>query len=486
MSTRNEDDSRPGSSQISQRTTLRDAPAARFKDLPAGTVAPRGLRGPSLLPGQGAPERIVPEEVELAVLRDAETQDGPQLARGAKRSVPARETTPSPSPTAVSVEVPRPRSMTPAMPEPSTTPSGPIARSIQSGTLISIGSVDPRAPTELSLPSPRPLSVSERAAYVGPEAVVDRTPRRDLPSVADRDRSADVTLRPGPRSSQPSLRSSSPGFAADASPNRRAGSQPDSLGPASAHLTPRSYSPIATPEPASRRAGLEPPASEARGALSSRPPSAPRFQVHAQLDAVPHEFQDDAFDLRSASTQREPLASRRAVESDYRALERASQAAFRGSDPNLRASRKSAADFRVSDEPPPEHTAPATVARAAAPRATVPLSWVFGLATLAALFALLALLALRAPVAREPVPATEGRASAAPNSAAFQNRRKSDTPSPTQTRPSVPSVAVPRASAPRSAVSGPKSATSARALGSAALPESTGSADPNGKLRSIY
>src|SRR6187551_1563317 len=83
MSKRREDDSRPIASAISQRATVREVPAAKYKDGSVGTVAPRGLRGPSLLPGQGAPERINPDDVELAVPRDAETLDGPKVARAA-------------------------------------------------------------------------------------------------------------------------------------------------------------------------------------------------------------------------------------------------------------------------------------------------------------------------------------------------------------------------------------------------------------------
>src|SRR6187431_1476863 len=199
MSKRREDESRPSASVISQRATLREVPAAKYKEASVGTVAPRGLRGPSLLPGQGAPERIIPEEVELAVLRDAETLDGPKVARAAASKRVSAESR-STSPMAVSVEVPRARSMPPAYGEYSSTPPSPIARSIQSGTLMSIGSVDPRAPTELSLPSPRPLSVSERAAYLGPEAVVDRAPlnsRRGLPGAGD-SRAGDISQRPAP------------------------------------------------------------------------------------------------------------------------------------------------------------------------------------------------------------------------------------------------------------------------------------------------
>ena len=145
MSTRREDDSRPKGNVTSQRTTARDVPIAKYKEVPVGTSPPGALRGPSLLPGRGAPEKIIPEDVELAVLRDAETLDGPNVARAAKRRA---EPSNSPSPMPVSVEVPRPRSLPPL--EVATTPTSPSARSIQSGTLMSIGSIDPRAPTEVS------------------------------------------------------------------------------------------------------------------------------------------------------------------------------------------------------------------------------------------------------------------------------------------------------------------------------------------------
>jgi hypothetical protein len=94
------------------------------------------------------------------VLREAETLDGPRVARAAAR----RGSELSPSPTPVSVEVPRVRSAPPSSEDYATPTSTTSAHSVQSGTLMSIGSVDPRAPTERSLPSPRMLSNSERAA----------------------------------------------------------------------------------------------------------------------------------------------------------------------------------------------------------------------------------------------------------------------------------------------------------------------------------
>src|SRR6187431_1044262 len=267
MSKRREDESRPSASVISQRATLRDVPAAKYKDASVGTVAPRGLRGPSLLPGQGAPERIIPEDVELAVLRDAETLDGPKVARAAASKRVSAESR-STSPMAVSVEVPRARSMPPAYGEYSSTPPSPIARSIQSGTLMSIGSVDPRAPTELSLPSPRPMSVSERAAYLGPEAVVDRTPlnlRRGPPGAGD-SRAGDISQRPAPsgaplpRVNPPSASAGSPSVRPSASlgPSPSVRPPPTRVGPSPSVRSSASVGPSPSVRPASASVGPSP------------------------------------------------------------------------------------------------------------------------------------------------------------------------------------------------------------------------------------
>ena len=331
MSKRREDESRPSAHAISQRATLRDVPAAKYKDASVGTVAPRGLRGPSLLPGQGAPERIVPEDVELAVLRDAETLDGPKVARAAagKRVAPESRAT---SPTPVSVEVPRARSIPPAHGEYSSTPPSPSARSIQSGTLMSIGSVDPRAPTELSLPSPRPMSVSERAAYLGPEAVVDRAQlnvRHSAPDGIASTRSREVSEPPAAPSVRPSP-PANPGGVRVGAPSVRPQLKADSVAPPAQNFAraPRSYSPPAPSAPPAMKpprptpTPMRPPRPTPKPPRSDAEPSAPppasssheappRYQIHSELDALPRDSQADAFDLRSASTQREPLAGRK-------------------------------------------------------------------------------------------------------------------------------------------------------------------------------
>lgn len=311
MSNKGEHDSRPtGRPEASPRPTARDVPNARFQQAGVGTSPPRALRGPSLAPGQGAPERIVPEDIELAVLREADTLDGPHIARAAAQRLPGLVSSPPPTP--VSVEVPRVRSVPPGLESYSVTPATPTAHSVQSGTLMSIGSVDPRAPTELSLPSPRILSRSERDSYLGPEAVVDRTPEsakvrmpRVLPGVSDGLSSSEG---PAPRSNARSVPIGSGG------PERNVWRpQPDSPAPQAQNFAraPRSYSPVASDSPDS----LAPSYAAHSPARSSLPRSAvegaPRFQVHSELDAVARELREDNFDLRSASTQREPLASRK-------------------------------------------------------------------------------------------------------------------------------------------------------------------------------
>jgi len=524
MSKRREDDSRPSASAISQRATLRDVPAAKYKDGAVGTVAPRGLRGPSLLPGQGAPERIVPEEVELAVLRAAETLDGPKVARAAasKRATPESRT---PSPTAVAVEVPRARSVPPVQGDYGSTPPSPSARSIQSGTLMSIGSVDPRAPTELSLPSPRPMSVSERAAYLGPEAVVDRTlpNSRPEPSGAGGNRrEGEGSVPPGPPSAAPLPRRNHPGSvpagsasvrpsAGSASVRPSAGSAsvrpsapPESLAPmaqnfarvprshAPASSPPLSLSPTPTPMKPPRPTPMKPPrptpkpprpdpAPSERPAVSSGLGVPPQFQIHSELDAVPHELQDDAFDLRSASTQREPLASRKVQPSaDWTAHAPASAPSSEG-ELRVRSNRSSSPAVTILVERARE-SAPEASLRTPPQRAAVPLSWVLGAAAFAVILALIVAFALRpSPPPQAAIP-LDGRASAAAPSTAETVQRDSTPPSvvPGAKRAGAASSARPTSATPKST-----RPTSSPANSVNAAPQT--SADPNSKFhQSIY
>lgn len=509
MSKRREDESRPSAAAVSQRATVRDVPAAKYKDASVGTVAPRGLRGPSLLPGQGAPERLVPEEVELAVLRDAETLDGPKVARAAASKRVAPESR-SPSPTPVSVEVPRARSIPPAHGEYGSTPPTPSARSIQSGTLMSIGSVDPRAPTELSLPSPRPMSVSERAAYLGPEAVVDRTPlsRPGLPGSVDQGRATEPTERPAPPSaarSAPSARSqpaSVPVGPASGSASVRPSFKPDSVAPPAQNFAraARSYSPVSLsptptpmkpprPTPTPMRPPRPTPKPPRPEAPPSVPPTAssalgapPQFQIHSQLDAVPHELQEDSFDLRSVTTQREPLASRKAQPSaDWIPHAPASAPPSEG-ELRLRANRTSSPAVTILVDRTRESTPPVSEPSAPA-RAAVPLNWVLGAAAFAVILALIVAFALRPSAPPQAVSPLDGRASAAAPSTAEAAPRDSTPPSvaPGAKRAGAPSAARPTSTAPKSTA---RPASSAATSASAAPPNPS---DLNSKVhQSIY
>ncbi|HTA93106.1 MAG TPA: hypothetical protein VK745_26185 [Polyangiaceae bacterium] len=426
MSTRGEDDSRPGAPFVSQRPTARDVPIAKYKEVSVGTSPPRGLRGPSLLPGQGAPERIVPEDIELAVLREADTLDGPQVARAAARRAP--DTSSSPAPTPVSVEVPRVRSVPPSIEPYTTTPTTPSARSVQSGTLMSIGSIDPRAPTELSLPSPRALSQSERAAYLGPEAVVDRTPVSALPNAprdllalaqnvefaAVRDAQASPYSEPTPQSS---ARSVPVGSGPPASSARRSQSA-ESAAPHAQHFgrAPQSYSPVSGgPARASQSYSPTRDSVPASGAVP------PQFEIHSELAAVPHEFVEDNFDLRSAATQREPLASRKPMDSSDWTTVHAPISEQRDSavprERGIEHSPSSSSAITILVDPERPSVAPYRDSRASIPnpervapaRASVPVSWVVGAAAFALALALLVAWVVRAPNARDAVRTADDR-----------------------------------------------------------------------------
>ncbi len=400
MSTR-EEDSSPSRPLVSARPTARDVPIAKYKEVGVGTSPPRGLRGQSLQPGQGAPERVNPEDVELAVLRAADTIDGPKLPRPQPRRSSSPELSSSPPPTPVSVEVPRMRSVPPALEVMTPTPLTPSARSVQSGTLMSIGSIDPRAPTELSLPSPRALSHSERAAYVGPGAVVDRAATSQPPSVPrDLPRMAmhsELAARvPVPRSEpqpQSSARTSQP--ASNARPSHRA----DSPAPVARHFArgPDSYSPVERGQGAPRESR---PAHSPRDLERvSQPPASggPRFEIHSELEALPREFLEDNFDLRSVVTQREPLASRKPISSSdwtptapHEPVPSRRDSTIPSERTSHNPSSSSAITILVDPRRPSFPDARDSIPSAfpPPPRATVPLGWVLGAAAFAVLLAL--------------------------------------------------------------------------------------------------
>lgn len=415
-----EEDSSPSRPLVSARPTARDVPIAKYKEVGVHTSPPRGLRGQSLQPGQGAPEQINPEEVELAVLREADTVDGPHLVRTPQRRVSSPELSSSPPPTPVSVEVPRVRSVPPALEPFTATPLTPSARSVQSGTLMSIGSIDPRAPTELSLPSPRALSQSERAAYLGPGAVVDRTPVSNLPA-AQRDaarlaQQLEVAARVAPPQSESTPKSSAqkpPESSArkpPASSARLASNKADSPAPMARNFARplESYSPVARhAEAEAEQPAHVPEAAQASERTSQPPAGTPRFEIHSELEALPREFLDDNFDLRSVATQREPLASRKPMSSsDWTPTHEPVPSRRDSSVPSERTSQNpnssSAITILVDPSrqsfPDARDSIPSQVP-VLPQRGTVPISWVLG----SAVFALLLVLGV-VWIMRQPAP----------------------------------------------------------------------------------
>lgn len=129
------------------RTTARDVPNARAND--ESDPAPRGQR-PAQLPRDPTYEAEL-AQVELAVMRDPARRDDPSTRQGGGRR--AHQLATGQPPESVTPESPgaRTRGDTARSPEP---PSS-SGRAVASGTLLSIGAVDPRGKTERTLETPR-------------------------------------------------------------------------------------------------------------------------------------------------------------------------------------------------------------------------------------------------------------------------------------------------------------------------------------------
>src|SRR3954469_4250526 len=126
-----------GSSHSLPRPTARDVPFARS----AGSEsepAPRGQR-PGELPRDPTYEAEL-AQVELAVLRDPQPKEDPSTKPGRR----ALQSAAQPFPESVTPESPTAglsRRPTVPSPEPPVSPNG---RAVASGTLLSVGAVDPR------------------------------------------------------------------------------------------------------------------------------------------------------------------------------------------------------------------------------------------------------------------------------------------------------------------------------------------------------
>jgi hypothetical protein len=133
----------------------------------------------------------------------------------------------------------------------------------------------------------------------------------------------------------------------------------------------------------------------------------PKFQIHSDLGAVPRELLEDSFDLRSAHTQREPLASRKPISSaDWAATPDAPSFEPRSS-PQIRHSTSAITLMveRARDTVPPASEAPF------ARRGPFRVSWLIA-AALGVLVALLAVWLLRDRGVQDTARLPDDRASA--------------------------------------------------------------------------
>lgn len=131
------------------RNTARDVPLVRGAGADS-EPAPRGQR-PAQLPRDPTYEAEL-AQVELAVLRDPERRDDPSTKQGGGRR--GHEYTPGHAPESVTPESPGAHAREVALGR-SPDPPSSGGRAVASGTLLSVGAVDPRGKTERTLETPR-------------------------------------------------------------------------------------------------------------------------------------------------------------------------------------------------------------------------------------------------------------------------------------------------------------------------------------------
>ena len=142
-------DERDKATDSRARPTARDVPFARG----AGSEsepAPRGQR-PNQLPRDPTYEAEL-AKVELAVLRDRDRRDDPPTKQGGR----SHHSVVGQPPESVTPESPGARASRPSSAAPqSGDPPSSSGRAVASGTLLSVGAVDPRGRTEPTLETPR-------------------------------------------------------------------------------------------------------------------------------------------------------------------------------------------------------------------------------------------------------------------------------------------------------------------------------------------
>lgn len=296
------DKTRPGSDSRA-RPTARDVPFTRG----AGSEsepAPRGKR-PNQLPRDPTYEAEL-ANVELAVLRDRDRRSAPSTKQGGR----GHQLTASQPPESVTPESPGTRAnrVTSVVPQSGDGPSS-SGRAVASGTLLSIGAVDPRGRTEPTLETPRMFfsQPEGREAYFKPGKIpavtVHQTLETETVKLADSiDPRRAVTL---PRIDRAALARYADADAGTESEAPVALSRPTTSDAA------LSADALASAPPAWRSVDYE--AASSLGTGSSERASEGEGQIHASLSP----FRDQAepsFAFNDVPTRPEPLAARREVE----------------------------------------------------------------------------------------------------------------------------------------------------------------------------
>jgi hypothetical protein len=305
------------------RPTARDVPYVRSESL--SEAAPQAQR-PAQLPRDPSYEAEL-AQVELAVLRDPDPRLDPSTKQGGVR---AHQLIPGP-PESITPESPGAGPRRPAAPGQSPEPPSSAARAVASGTLLSIGAVDPRGKTERTLETPRMFFSPQQGgaeAYFKPGKIpavtVHQTLETETVKLADSiDPRRAITIPRLDRVALAQLADESP----SAAPMMLAGpgSDADSLAPAAERWDSR---------------GLE--------ADPSSLPSNYDGQIHASLSAF-RDGAEQAFSLDDAPTRPEPIAAAAARRlSDLPELELA------GPDPSTVPTHRDLPAHRIeASEPPP-------------------------------------------------------------------------------------------------------------------------------------
>ena len=285
-----ERDKPSGAKESSARNTARDVPFVRG----AGSEsepAPRGQR-PGQLPRDPTYEAEL-AQVGLAVLRDRDRRDDPSTKQGGRRG---HEFVQGQPPESVTPESPGTRASREMALGKSPEPPSSGGRAVASGTLLSVGAVDPRGKTERTLETPR-MFISEadrsREAYFKPGKIPAVTVHQTLETET-------VKL-------------------ADSIDPRRAKTIPRLDRAALARLAPPQSNPdsdtgMALSEPES---SLDVAASEASPRWNQREyaPDSSIGEHDGQIHASLSPFRDQgepSFSLDGAETRPEPFAARRA------------------------------------------------------------------------------------------------------------------------------------------------------------------------------